>query len=321
MGTDTRIFFLGEDIKDPYGGPFKVTRGLSEKYPDRVVNTPISEAGIIGLAIGMAVNGLKPVVEMMFGDFISLGFDQILNHATKYNWMYASQVHVPVLIRIPSGGGRGYGATHSQSLEKFFAGIPNLNIIALSQLHDPQILAERILTNITSPTFLIENKMMYSKLTLPVTALRSEGWNVSESQTRYPVIRLTYDETVAADVTIITYGALTATAINVAKQFMLDREIMVNVISMTQISPVDYPNIISMISGCTKIVTLEEGTKRLGIGAEIVSTLAENLRSISFLRIASRDCVIPAGMELERYVFNDANDIFSKIGAFLNEQY
>ena len=131
---------LGEDICDPYGGAFKVTKNISKDFPERIINTPISEAGFIGIGVGLAMNGIKPIIEIMFGDFISLGFDQILNHAVKYNDIYNGQVNVPLLIRIPSGGGRGYGATHSQSLEKFFVGIPHLNIIAFSLLFISYIL-------------------------------------------------------------------------------------------------------------------------------------------------------------------------------------
>ena len=163
MHNDKNIVLLGEDIRDPYGGAFKVTKGLTSLYSDRVLNTPISEAGFLGLAIGLAMGGVKPIVEIMFGDFITLAFDQLLNHAAKFNWMYAGQVNVPLLIRIPMGGGRGYGATHSQSLEKYLIGIPNLRVLALSKIHNAGLLVSRILDGINSPTILIENKKMYGE--------------------------------------------------------------------------------------------------------------------------------------------------------------
>lgn len=139
------IVLLGEDIRDPYGGAFKVTKGLTAEFSDRILNTPISEAGFTGLAIGLAIGGMKPVVEIMFGDFATLCFDQLLNHAVKFNWMYAGQINVPVLIRMPMGGGRGYGATHSQSLEKYITGIPNLRVLALSRIHNAGLLVSNIL--------------------------------------------------------------------------------------------------------------------------------------------------------------------------------
>jgi acetoin:2,6-dichlorophenolindophenol oxidoreductase subunit beta len=115
MASDERVVLIGEDLLDPYGGAFKVTRGLSSAFPDRVLSTPISEAGMVGVATGMAMRGLRPVVEIMFGDFVTLVADQIINHATKFSWMYNDQVKVPLVIRTPMGGRRGYGPTHSQS--------------------------------------------------------------------------------------------------------------------------------------------------------------------------------------------------------------
>src|SRR5664280_2750495 len=107
--NDERVYVLGEDILDPYGGAFKVMRGLSTKYPDRILTTPISEAAITGIATGMALRGLRPVVEIMFGDFVTLTADQLINHASKFRWIYNDQVRVPLVVRTPMGGRRGYG--------------------------------------------------------------------------------------------------------------------------------------------------------------------------------------------------------------------
>jgi len=132
MQADERIYILGEDILDPYGGAFKITRGLSAAFPGRVLTTPISEAAILGLASGMALRGLRPVAEVMFGDFVTLMADQLINHAAKFRWMYNDQVRVPLVLRLPMGGRRGYGPTHSQSLEKLFLGAPGLRVVAPS---------------------------------------------------------------------------------------------------------------------------------------------------------------------------------------------
>ena len=116
MSEDERICVIGEDILDPYGGAFKVTKGLSTAFPGRVIGTPVSEAGITGLSIGMAIRGLRPILEIMFGDFITLCADQIINSAAKFSWMYNGQVSVPLVIRTPMGGRKGYGPTHSQTI-------------------------------------------------------------------------------------------------------------------------------------------------------------------------------------------------------------
>jgi len=115
LDNDLRVYLLGEDILDPYGGAFKVTRGLSTLFPDRVLTTPISEAAITGVSGGMALRGLRPVAEIMFGDFVTLIADQLVNHAAKFRWMYNDKVRVPMVVRTPMGGRRGYGpTTHSR---------------------------------------------------------------------------------------------------------------------------------------------------------------------------------------------------------------
>ena len=130
MDGDVRVVVLGEDILDPYGGAFKVTRGLSSRFPERVFTTPISEAAIVGLASGLSLRGLRPIAEIMFGDFLLLAGDQLVNHAAKFRWMYNDGVRVPMVIRTPMGGRRGYGPTHSQSIEKHFMGVPGLWVVA-----------------------------------------------------------------------------------------------------------------------------------------------------------------------------------------------
>ncbi|HUV26149.1 MAG TPA: alpha-ketoacid dehydrogenase subunit beta, partial [Anaerolineales bacterium] len=130
LKKDERVIILGEDILDPYGGAFKVTRGISTAFPERTLTTPVSEAGILGIATGLALRGYRPVVEIMFGDFVTLIADQVINHATKFRYMYNDQVNVPIVIRTPMGGRRGYGPTHSQTLEKLFLGTPGLRIFA-----------------------------------------------------------------------------------------------------------------------------------------------------------------------------------------------
>ena len=125
--NDKKIIFLGEDIVDPYGGAFKITKNIKNHFINQIFSTPISEASIVGMCGGLAIKGYKPIVEIMFGDFLSLAFDQILNNLSKFHAMYNQEVSLPLVIRTPMGGGRGYGPTHSQSIEKTFLGISGLN--------------------------------------------------------------------------------------------------------------------------------------------------------------------------------------------------
>ena len=123
MKEDESVYIIGEDIVDPYGGAFKVTKGLSSKYSNRVLSSPISEAAILGVGTGLAIQGFKPIVEIMFGDFITLCTDQIVNGAAKFGWMYGDNFSVPLVVRTPMGGNRGYGATHSQTIENIFLSV------------------------------------------------------------------------------------------------------------------------------------------------------------------------------------------------------
>lgn len=313
MQKDERTVILGEDIRDPYGGPFKITKGLSQEFPDRVINTPISEAGFIGLAIGMAMRGLRPIVDVMFGDFISLGFDQLLNHAAKYNWMYAGRVSVPVLIRVPMGGGRGYGATHSQTLEKHYIGIPGLRVLAVSLLLDPVKLLETINTNIQEPTLLIENKRMYAQRLYAVNDGSFQDFYVTATSDLYPSIKLSYDKNAVAGGVIITYGGYVDKALNVARRLMIEEEIMVDVIAVTQISPMDYEGLAGLIGSVPRIVTLEEGTRRAGWGAEVIAELSERAVGKQYMRIGALNCPLPVNDMLENIVIPSEDEIYTRI--------
>ena len=194
---------IGEDVRDPCGGAFKVTAGLSTKYPDRVLNMPISEAAIIGSGIGLAMNGKLPIIEIMFGDFITLGFDQLVNHAAKYNWLYDKQV--PLVIRTPMGAGRGYGPTHSQSLEKFLIGVPMIEVLALSPIHNVQALYSYALSYLERPLIIIENKKMYGQRLLQCSKGKINDFFVCHSWNEaFPTIKLSLDPESPPDVTLVT---------------------------------------------------------------------------------------------------------------------
>lgn len=304
---------MGEDIKDPYGGAFKVTKGLSEKFPNQVMNMPISEAGMIGAGIGLAMNKVRPVVEIMFGDFISLGFDQILNHAAKYNDMYAGQVNVPILVRIPSGGGRGYGATHSQSLEKFFVGIPGVDVIALSPLLDCRELLLRIEEDMKAPTLLIENKVMYGNQQMAVYNSRVDNFYVEETRHKFPIVKLTLDKEETADALIITYGGMLTVAMEAATRLLLEEELLVDIISLTKIAPIEYNQLLECIGEEKFIFTLEEGTRRSGWGAEVVSELCGKLQGRRFDRFGAMDCAISCNREEEKKILPSVPLIINKI--------
>lgn len=302
LEKDPRVIFLGEDIRDPYGGAFKATKGLSEKFSDRIVNTPISEAGIVGIGVGLALAGKIPVVEIMFGDFITLAFDQILNHATKYGWVYNSEV--PLIIRTPMGARRGYGATHSQSLEKFLIGIPRLNIFALSPIHDPARMYREIFEQIKSPTIIIENKILYAEKTPKLDDFRIEQKNST--------IKLSLDES-KPDLVLITYGGMTRETLQAAEKLMLEEEIQADIIVLSELAPLPLKDLEDLITRNSVVGIVEEGTRTAGIGAEIIAQLMENRIGSRYFRIATPDLPIPNGIPLESQIIPNAKTIFTTI--------
>src|SRR5262245_39708600 len=207
LATDPRVVILGEDIADPYGGAFKVTRGLTTQFPGRVRTTPVSEGAIAGIAAGLALGGFRPIAEIMFGDFITLCFDQIVNHIAKYEAMYDGKVACPVIIRTPSGGHRGYGPTHSQSLEKHFLGVPHLRVVAASLVHDPRAVFDDFLSQ-DSPVLYIEHKLLYPQhVTLPVNGRVGELLAEPDaSPGALPTIRVSAVPRDECAVTVLAYG-------------------------------------------------------------------------------------------------------------------
>jgi len=304
------VVLIGEDLLDPYGGAFKVSKGLSTAFPGQVISTPISEAGIVGAATGMAIRGLKPIVEIMFGDFISLAADQIINHATKYNWMYNNQVSVPMIIRTPVGGRRGYGPTHSQSLENIFMSVPGLEIVAPSICHNPGKMIEKLIKYIDKPTIYVENKIDYSKKLHNDTfgnfsIIREDAGHYNQNIT----LSLYPDE--KPDILIITYGGNVAIAVEAAEKIFFDEEILVSIVVLSSVKPIDKEFVIKSVKECGKAIILEEGNVIGGWGSEVSSIIHENSfdqLKYPVQRLGSMDTPIPASgpMELEMLPSSEA---------------
>jgi acetoin:2,6-dichlorophenolindophenol oxidoreductase subunit beta len=275
MEAHSTLIVLGEDILDPYGGAFKVTKGLSTAYSDRVWTTPISEGGIIGMAIGLALKGRPVVVELMFGDFIALAADQLINHAAKFRWMYNDQVEVPIIVRAPMGGRRGYGPTHSQSLEKHFCGIPGLIVLAVNEYADPGKILHRAFVA-RSPHLVIENKVMYAKPLLGAKALPHPP---------------------NPDVIILAYGGCVEHAVIAAKQLFEDEEIRTAVVAIEQLSPFPDDYVQKAVGGCQRVVSVEEGSPGWGFGSECARALIGHVKH--FKAVTGPDHPLPSSREWE----------------------
>lgn len=315
LETDPRVYLIGEDLLDPYGGAFKVTKGLSTAFPGRVLGTPISEASFVGVATGMALRGLRPVVEIMFGDFLVLAMNQLLNHACKYAGMYAQDVSVPMVIRTPMGGGRGYGPTHSQTLEKFFLGIPGLNIISPSLFHDPGKQLELIVHECTCPTLFIEHKLLYAKELRPGN--RWNDWHIQRrDDSVFHTVIASNDAFESADVTVLTYGGACEYVLDACKELLYEYELATELIVMSNLKKLSLSVIGESLSRTGKLAIIEEGTRTCGVGAEAATTIQE--KHFSFLkkpifRIASFDFPIPASRQLENNIIINRSMIINEI--------
>jgi pyruvate/2-oxoglutarate/acetoin dehydrogenase E1 component len=306
METDERVYLLGEDILDPYGGAFKVTRGLSTKFPERVLTTPISEAAIVGVANGMALRGLHPVAEIMFGDFTTLIADQLVNHASKFRWMYNEQVRVPMVVRVPMGGRRGYGPTHSQSLEKMFLGIPGLKVVAANALGDP---AELLTTAITGddPVLFLEHKLLYARSLLELGKGDLIDFQVDNTGGTSPAFTLRPMD--SARLTLACYGYNFELARAAALDLLMEHEVFVEIVLFSQLSPFDLEPLFLSLARTRKLLTVEEGTLSLGWGAEVVARAVERMGGLQVRRVAALDLPIAAAKSLEDAILPSVQDI------------
>lgn len=296
METDERVYLLGEDILDPYGGAFKVARGLSTRFPERVLTTPISESAIVGIANGMALRGLRPVAEIMFGDFVTLIADQLINHAAKFRWMYNDQVRVPLVVRAPMGGRRGYGPTHSQSLEKLFLGVPGLRVVAPNSLGDPAELLESAIRQDESPILFVEHKILYTRNVLEPGDL--VDWEVESGGHPFSYYRLRVPS-VTPQITIATYGYNFELARAAAHELMYEHEIFAEIVLFSQLSPFELAPLFDSLRQTKHLLTVEEGTLTLGWGAEVAAQSAETVPGLKVRRAAALDLPIANSKTLE----------------------
>lgn len=319
MRDDPRVIVLGEDLLDPYGGAFKVTKGLSNAFPDRVLTTPLSEGGFTALAAGLAMRGLLPVVEIMFGDFLLLCADQMANHIGKYRWMYNDSVRVPMVIRTPMGGRRGYGPTHSQTLEKHFLGIPGWRVVAPSPFHDPGGLLARAIVEDEDPVLFVENKIMYARnVRHPNEEGRVGDLHLQTTATRYPTVSLSYDPFQRADVTLVAYGGMAELAATAAENLLMSDETFCEVVVPSSLTPLDMTPILESLKRTGRLVVCEESTATCGFCAEVitrVTTEAFDSLKVPPRRVAAKEVPIGNTASLEQAMLPQVEDIERAIAA------
>lgn len=294
LERDPRLILLGEDICDPYGGAFKVTAGLSRRFSDRVYNTPISEAAIVGIGNGLALAGWHPVVEIMFGDFITLAFDQILNHAAKFAWMYNGAASVPLIIRTPMGGYRGYGPTHSQSLEKHLLGIPGTRVLALTHRYCPEQMYRTLLESNDRPTLVVENKLLYSRRT---DCTPPPGTRLMLDDAPFPTVRMRPDGD--CQLTVMAYGGMVPLVESAIQQLADHEDLACDLLIPTQLYPFDPRPVRESVERTGHLLVVEEGQGFSGFASEVIAQIATHPSSAQLGRCA-RVCAEPSPIPAAR---------------------
>lgn len=306
------LIMIGEDILSPYGGAFKITDKMSEIFPDRVISTPISENSIVGLGIGLSMNNFRPFVEIMFGDFTSLIVDQIVNSAVKFRKMFNDRVECPIIVRTPMGGYRGYGPTHSQTLDKLFIGIDGLKCIALNIIINPLLILEEILKE-KDPVFLIENKVDYTRFLNDINLPSHELFLIKTAG--YPISYL--KSKLSSDLIIICYGGMVKLCTEIANTLFYENEIIADIIIPTQINSNSYSEIYEIVEEKNKLVIIEENSIKSGFGSNLIAELKINQLDFNSLFIGSDPVPIPSNKKLEEEILPNTKDIIKKINNFL----
>lgn len=300
---------LGEDLHEPYGGAFKVTAGLSETFRGRVLSTPISEAGITGTAIGLALAGQRPILEIMFADFVTLCMDQLYNHAVKFPGMFPDST-VPMVLRTPCGGRRGYGPTHSQSPENLLVSVPGLTVVYGSHRHNVGQLLVDAVTRWPNPTAFLEHKLLYGEAQSPEAYSELDAPAEDLGAHLFPTLSTGPRE---ADVVLVTYGGMLPIVERAAKRLAEDEELDVRILVPALLSPLPRHSLRAALQGATRIVVVEESHHEHGVGAEILALLAEAGSRADVLRIGMPPAPIAAARSLEALQFPTETSIVEQV--------
>jgi pyruvate/2-oxoglutarate/acetoin dehydrogenase E1 component len=300
---------MGEDIAK-HGGAFGVTRGIYDEFgPQRVINTPISEAAIAGAAVGAALAGTRPVMEIMYMDFIALAMSQIVNQMAKMRYMFGGKAQVPVVVRTPGGGGRGNAAQHMQSLEAWFVHVPGLKVVMPATPYDAKGLLKSSIRG-DDPVVFIENKLLY--------ATRGE---VPEEDYVLP-LGVADVKKVGNDVTLVATSRMVLTALAAAER-LSEEGIDVEVIDPRTLVPLDIERILASVKKTGRVVVVHEACERCGVGAEFTAQIQE--RAFDYLdgpilRVANPNVPIPFARNLEAAAIPDEDRIIEAIWRSLGKE-
>jgi pyruvate/2-oxoglutarate/acetoin dehydrogenase E1 component len=299
MRRDPEVFLLGEDV-GVYGGAFGVSRGMLEEFgPERVRDTPISEAAIAGAATGAAVMGMRPVMEIMFMDFLTISMNQLVNQAAKIHFMFGGKANVPLVARAPAGSGTGAAAQHSQSLEAWFINVPGIKVVAPSTPYDVKgLLISSIRDN--NPVLFMEHKLLY----------RTKG-PVPEDPYTIPLGQAEVKRE-GRDLTILAYSIMVPRALEAAERLAAE-SIEIEVVDPRTLKPLDKDTIVQSVAKTGRVLIAHEAPQTGGFGGELAAVIAES-QAFDYLdapirRLCGGDVPIPYNRTLERSVVPQVEDI------------
>jgi pyruvate/2-oxoglutarate/acetoin dehydrogenase E1 component len=310
MEADPRVFLFGEDV-GVYGGAFGVSGDLVHRFgTGRVIDTPISELGLAGVAVGAALTGMKPVLEIQFSDFVTLAMEQLVNQAAKIRFMFGGKASVPMVVRLPGGSGTGAAAQHSQSLEAWFAHVPGLKVVQPSTPHDAKGLLLAAIDD-PNPVLIFEHKLLY-RMKGPVPA---EAYRVP--------IGTAAVRREGRDVTIVATSIMTLRALGAAAR-LAQEGIDAEVIDLRSLRPIDFPTIAASVRKTRRLLVVHEGVKTMGIGAEIAAMVAESdvFRALAapIARLGGADVPIPYNPVLEKAAVPQEDDIVASARRIAREE-
>jgi 2-oxoisovalerate dehydrogenase E1 component len=314
LETRPEALLLGEDLHDPYGGAFKVTKGLSTDFAGRVISTPISEAGVVGAGIGLALAGFRPIVEIMFADFVSLAMDQLYNHAVKFPGMFRDCV-VPLVVRTPCGGRRGYGPTHSQSPENLLVAVPGLTVVFGSHRHDVGLLLERSSLEWNQPVVFLEHKLLYGETADPADYIEALPDGSDAGADLFPTLLRARTR---PDLTIVAYGGMLPVVERAGAK--LEREdFAVEIVTPSLLQPLPVRTIARLLKARERVAIVEETHLGPGVGSELAASLLEQSFAGRVMRIATPPVPIPAARSLEAQLLPDEDELFRRLACFITE--
>ncbi len=306
MERDPLMWMLGEDIQDPMGGSYKITLGLSTKFGTRRVrNSPISEAAIVGAGVGAAITGTRPVVEIMYMDFLEIAMDQLVSQAAKIRYMSGGQVSVPLVVRCQGGPGRSAAAQHSQQLEAWFAHVPGLKVVMPATPAEGKALLKASIRD-DNPVVFFEANSLYN----------ARGPVPDPDQDEAIPLGVADIKREGKDITIVAWSGMVPEALRAADQLETSDGVHAEVVDLRTVSPWDKKTVLASFKKTGAMVVAQKAVRQAGLGAEIAATVYEEALDyvdVEIARVGAKFAPTPFAPELERYVVPGVDDIVNAV--------